>query len=344
MDRLIRAGQIIRSFFSSASPGLIQSFRSDEMAAKISEILKSQEFNVIQVDFTQMAGYLPAGCKIPSVLVEHDIMFKKYQRVFRVSKSPLVKLQALIDYYKVREFELGVCRKYDKIIGMSDDDKDLLQQFIPGLDVSVIPNGVDTAYFEPSGESRDLSKILFVGGMKNSPNLDAVNYFCEQMLPLIKKEIPSTRFWIMGKETDQALQPLLNDGEVKVAGYVDDIRPHLANCGVFVVPLRIAGGTRLKILEAMAAGCAVVSTSVGAEGLEVSDGKNILIADTPKEFVRAVVEVIDNADRQKRLGANARELVDSKYDWEAIASVHDDLYRSMARKEKIKRGKMVCLS
>lgn len=346
MDRLLLLKELIHSLFTKTPPQLIQSFDSQEMKLKIAEIMDANQFDLLQVDFTQMAGYLPDNCAIPSILVEHDVLFNKQRRLFQATSSPLIKVQALIDYFKVKKFELEACKRYTKIVTMSDEDRNLLLDCLPDLNITVIPNGVDANYFKTIHRTKDSREkeskdIVFVGWFRHTPNLDAVNYFYDKIFPLIKEAIPSCRFWIIGKYGPETLEHLVNDKNVVVPGYVEDIRPYLANCAVFVVPLRIAGGTRLKILEAMASGCAIVSTSVGAEGLEATDKKDILIGDTPKEFAEAVIKIIKDDDLRERLCRNARKLIESKYDWDNIAHIHNDLYFELAeRREDEKQNNM----
>lgn len=331
LDRLSRLGQIIYTPFTKETTSLVQSFDSPELTSKIDEVMREQDFDLVQVEFTQMAGYLPERCVIPSILIEHDIMFRKCYRFFQASSSPLIKTQTLIDYRKLREFELKACQKYDEIIVMSREDRGFLLKYQPDLNISVIPNGVDADNFK-TRRAGTPENIVFIGWMENTPNIDALNYFYHRIFPLIKRKTPQAKLVIIGKGAPQALQALYRDNSINFTGYVDDLRPYLANCAAFIVPLRIASGTRLKILEAMAAGCPIISTSIGAEGLELTDGKNILIADNPKTFASAVVEIMTNIELQKQLGHSAAKLAQDKYDWEIIARLQDNFYFGMVNK------------
>jgi glycosyltransferase involved in cell wall biosynthesis len=330
-DRCIRLSRVLKAPFTKTPSSLIQSYDSPKMKQKIGELLNSRIFDLLQIDFTQMAGYLPEPCPIPSVLVEQDIMFRKYGRSIQTSPSPLVEAQTIIDHLKVRQFELAACLKYDKIITMSDQDKDFLLKQEPDLDISVVPNGVDTSYFALLERNPRSKNLVFLGWMENTPNIDALNYFCDQIFPGIKAKIPDARLRIIGKSPPQILNKLCDDQSIEMTGYVDDIRPHLADCAVFIVPLRIASGTCLKILEAMAAGCPIVSTSIGAEGLDVTDSEDILIADHPEEFAQAVVRVMNNHALQKQLGQKARTLVQDKYCWDKIAELQTSIYLEIGR-------------
>ncbi len=333
-DRCIRLGRLVGAPLIKTPSGLVRSFDSPEMKGKIGSLLKTQSFDILQIDFTQMAGYLPESCTIPSILVEHDIMFKKHRRSIPMAHSPLVKAETLTDYFKVRRFELAACHKYHKIITMSEHDKVLLLEHGPDLDISVVPNGVNTAYFHPFDRRPDSKTLVFVGWMENPPNIDAVNYFNDQILPMITEQIPAARLRVIGKNPVKTLNLHTKAHNIEMMGYADDLRPYLADCAAFIVPLRIASGTRLKLLEAMAAGCPIVSTSIGAEGLEVTNLEHILIADDPREFAQAVVQLMRDTSLQNQLGNNAKALAQNKYDWEKIAQIQSRVYSEMGRRNE----------
>jgi glycosyltransferase involved in cell wall biosynthesis len=184
----------------------------------------------------------------------------------------------------------------------------------------VIPTGVDTKYFAPRPASAQASRrIVFTGSMDWLPNSDGVVYFCHEILPLIRRAEPDTTFTIVGRSPTPAVRRLVENEGIEVTGRVEDVRPYLQNAAVYVVPLRIGGGTRLKIFEAMAAGRAVVSTTIGAEGLPTEHGRHLLLADTPRDFADAVITLLRDPATRSAIEAEGRALVTGRYDWSAAA-------------------------
>ncbi|HGE72140.1 TPA: glycosyltransferase, partial [Candidatus Poribacteria bacterium] len=188
-------------------------------------------------------------------------------------------------------------------------------------------NGVDTDYFKPMDMKEDESQIVFVGSMDWQPNEDAVLYFCDQIFPLIKSDIPNVKFYIVGSNPTERVLKLKNIDGVIVTGLVDDVRSYMSQSAVFVVPLRIGGGTRLKILQALAMKKAVVSTSIGCEGLGLKHNEHLLISDDPIEFAKSVTLLIKDRELRYGLGEKGRKLVEDQYDWKAISMKLDALYR-----------------
>ena len=197
----------------------------------------------------------------------------------------------------------------------------MMQQQYGVENVYDVPTGVDTAFFRPSGElTLKPHNLVFTGSMDWLPNEDAIRYFTEQIMPRIRQEVPGVTLTVVGRDPYPGLVELSKrDSSVIVTGRVDDVRPYMEEAAVYVVPLRIGGGTRLKIYEAMAMEKAIVSTSVGAEGLPVTDGKEIFIADTPEQFAAAVVKLLTNPSFAKEVGEQARQTVVEKFGWSGVA-------------------------
>jgi glycosyltransferase involved in cell wall biosynthesis len=220
-------------------------------------------------------------------------------------------------------FERQTLARFDLVLAVSDADKQTFTRLYPGAlrsAVHVIPTGVDTAYFAPDPERQVRpSHMVFTGSMDWLPNEDGMVYFVRHILPHIRQAEPDATLSIVGRTPTPTVRRLGDERGVEVTGRVDDVRPHIATAAVFIVPLRIGGGTRLKIFEAMAMGKAVVSTTVGAEGLPVSHARNIAIADEPARFAHAVVRLMRDADARRRMEDEARKLVVERYDWSAVA-------------------------
>jgi glycosyltransferase involved in cell wall biosynthesis len=214
------------------------------------------------------------------------------------------------------------------VLTTSLDDRDLLAPHLDGTPMRVVPNGVDTDFFRPSTGREDPAGLLFTGAMNYAPNADGVLHFCTEILPAIHAAIPETSLAVVGRNPPPRIQGLGTD-KIAITGTVRDVRPWMHRAAVFVVPLRVGGGTRLKILEALACGRAVVSTALGCEGLDVTDGEDILIADTPAAFADAVVRCLRDPGLRQRLGSRGRTLVERRYRWDAIGRGLSDFYREM---------------
>jgi glycosyltransferase involved in cell wall biosynthesis len=204
---------------------------------------------------------------------------------------------------------------------------------VPGLEPAIVPNGVDMDYYtapvSPLGakEGPGASDLVFTAKMDFRPNVDAVLWFAQEVLPLIRRESPETRFWVVGKDPHPRLAVLAGDPGIRLTGWVDDVRPYIAAAAVYLVPLRIGGGTRLKVLEAMAMGKAIVSTTLGCEGFDLVPGQELAIADTPAAFASTVLTLLRDPEHRARLGDAARRFAGARYDWRSIVPLLERVYK-----------------
>jgi glycosyltransferase involved in cell wall biosynthesis len=210
-------------------------------------------------------------------------------------------------------------RRVSRTIAVSEVDREILQQLVPGADVRACPTGVDTDYFHP-GAPETPGNVVFVGAMDWKPNEDGAVYFAETMWPKIRAAVPNATFTIVGRNPDPRVRALAGKDGITVTGTVDDVRPYLGAASVVVVPLRVGGGTRLKIYEALAAGKAVVSTTIGAEGLPLEEGVHVVRADDPADFARTVIALLGDPARRRALGEAGRNLVETRYGWARVAA------------------------
>jgi glycosyltransferase involved in cell wall biosynthesis len=260
---------------------------------------------------------------------EYVLQQRAFETDVRHPRRWIGALYSFIQWQKLRRYEAAVCQRVDRVIAVSEADREILQKLAPGTEIAVIPNGVDTRAYDP-GQTYSLvlgpHSIVFTGKMDFRPNIDAVLWFCHQVLPLIKTQVPDVHFYIVGQKPPQRLRPLAEDPAVTLTGYVDDAKPYIAGAGVYAVPLRIGGGTRLKIMEAMALGKAIVSTSLGCEGYPLTSGRELVIADTPQQFAHYVSELLGDARRREELGRAGRRFVEERYDWRAIVPRLERIY------------------
>jgi polysaccharide biosynthesis protein PslH len=222
-----------------------------------------------------------------------------------------------MEFSKMLRYEQEMVRKFEHVIAVSEHDRRMMSAWVDAARITVVPTGVDLRQFRSSVQTGPVgSLVTFVGAMDWEPNIDAVEYFCQEIWPSVRSRVPSARFRIVGRNPDRRVQRLASES-VEVTGSVPTVVDHLRESAVVVVPLRIGGGTRIKIYEAMAAGKAVVSTSVGAEGLDVHHGEDIVLADTPTGFAESVSQLLSQAELRGRYEQAAADLA-SRYDWSAI--------------------------
>ncbi|MFQ6059008.1 MAG: glycosyltransferase [Anaerolineae bacterium] len=332
------------SVFLSPQPDMALRLPSAEFQARLEAWLRETAFDVIQVEGIEMAGYglgireqglgirgQRRGGRPLLVFDDHNAEYVLQQRAFETdARQPrrwVGAFYSLIQWQKLRRYEAQVCRAYDRVVAVSPADAQALHRLAPGLEISVVPNGVDTDYYRPPYPlSPDPYSLVFTGKMDFRPNVDAVLWFCQEILPLIGRERPAVRFTIVGRDPHPRVLALARDHRVTVTGYVEDVRPYIARAAVYVVPLRMGGGTRLKVLEAMAMGQAIVSTTLGCEGVDLTPGREAVLADTAPAFARQVVALLDDEERRRALGERARRLVEARYDWRAIVPKLEAVY------------------
>jgi len=253
-------------------------------------------------------------------------------RWFQTESNPVKKAYLGIQYPKLKAFEKAAMEKFDCCVVVSEKDKDLLREMGVKNNLAVVPNGTDTTFFKPMGRKKIENSVLWLGHMDVHTNKDAVLYFWREIFPLLQEQYPQVRIVFVGSSPPKEISDAAGrNGNIKVTGFVDDVRPYMDEAAVMIVPLRIGSGTRLKILDAMAMGKAIVSTSVGCEGLKVTHGENILIADKTEDFATQIVNVLKNEDIRLLLQINARCLSEL-YDWNTIMNKQEMIYDNIINK------------
>jgi sugar transferase (PEP-CTERM/EpsH1 system associated) len=305
----------------STLPYAIRKYRSVEMRHMIGVHAAPGRTDVIVCDFLAPAVNMPSSSSCPSVLFQHNVEAMIWQRHFEVQANPLKRLYLREQWRKMRSFERAACGRFDSVVAVSEEDREMMVRDYAVDDVYAIPTGVDIEFFRPTNTAaaQDHS-LVFTGSMDWLPNEDAIRYFTEQIMPLVRKELPGVKLTVVGRNPYPSLVSLSkSDSSIVVTGRVEDVRPYMEQAAAYVVPLRIGGGTRLKIYEAMAMEKPVISTSVGAEGLPVRDGVDLLLADTPEAFAKSVVAVLSDRSLAKRLGENAASEVRQRFGWAKVA-------------------------
>lgn len=316
----------LRSLVSRHSYEHLLLARRREFEARLQALVDSGGFDLMQVEFTQMAAFrprLPPG-RLRTVLDEHNIEFDIVKRTADAEVSAARRLYSAVDWRKLKHEERGAWRRFDGVCVTSQRDATILSELEPSTTVSVVPNGVDVDQFVPSSTAPDADSLLFFGAMNYYPNQDGINYFIEQIFPLILARRPQTKLWIVGPGPDSLLQ--LKSANIEVTGFVDRVEPYLDRASAVIVPLRLGGGTRLKIVEAMSKQKAIVSTRIGAEGIDVRHDDHALLADDPQGFADEVLRVLGDPALATRLGKSARELAEQRYSWPGLVRGLEQFY------------------
>ncbi len=327
----------------SALPDLATRLRSPDYRRKLDNLLEPGGFDLVQVEGLEMAPYamgirLRAGGRKPLVLfdahnAEHLLQRSAYRADLEDPRRWPAAAYSFIQWRKLLQYEQEVCRRVDGVVAASQADAAALHALEPSLRPRIIPNGVDTSLFgyrsRAGRTDGDGPTLVFTGTMDYRPNVDAAVWFCRRILPQIQRQHPAVRLLLVGRDPAPVVKDLAGPN-VMVTGQVDDVRPYLYQSDIFVAPLRMGSGTRLKVLEAMACGLPVVSTAIGVEGIAARPGQEVLTADRPPEFAAAVLELLGSPPRAQELATRARLLAEHCYDWKAILPQMNQVYESLA--------------
>lgn len=308
-----------RALFSN-TPYAIGRFSSTEMQNRIADQIATKTFDAIVCDTVYSAINLPESTQVPVVINTHNVEHLILERYAANESNPFKRKYALREAHVLRRWEQEVCNRAFLAMACSEDDRQLLKHLCPDLPITVVPNIVDVDDYSPATFSEDTT-VLFQGGMDWFPNRDAVSYFLDSIFPLLRKKVSGAKFVVAGRNpSDSFLRQYAGEPDVKFTGTVPDMREVIAKASVCVVPLRIGSGTRLKILEAAAMAKPIVSTKLGAEGLEFHHGGEIMIADGPEEFSAQIAELIQSPETARRMGEAARALVEERYSFAVLRS------------------------
>jgi len=284
-----------------------------------------ETFDIVVCDFLQPSVNVPENLPCAAVLFQHNVEAMIWKRHYEVQTNPAKKAYLYGQWRKSRAYEQAACRRFDTVIAVSREDREKMQREYNLKAVADVPTGVDTNYFHPTAKDetagRDPHNLVFTGSMDWLPNEDAIQYFTKQIMPLVKERVPDATLTVVGRNPYPSLVELgQRDASVIVTGRVEDVRPYMERAAAYIVPIRIGGGTRLKIYEAMAMEKPIISTTVGAEGLPVSDGVDLLLADTPAAFAGAIVRVLRDEAFARQLGARAAGIVREQFGWNKVAA------------------------
>jgi glycosyltransferase involved in cell wall biosynthesis len=316
-----------REFFLDLARNLVDplpyvqaKYRSEIMRGHVSRLAAAGELDVVISDFLTPSQNVPADLPCPTVLFQHNIETVLWERLYQNQESLPRRAYFYGQYLKMRRFEGQECRRYDAVATVSTNDSDALRRLHGIHDVFDVPTGVDTDYFSPGSAARDPDELVFTGSMDWMPNEDAMLFFAEKILPLVERAAPAVKVTVVGRNPTEKVVALARENKrFSLTGWVEDVRPYIDRGAVYIVPLRVGGGTRIKIYEAMAMARAVVSTTIGAEGLPVKDGDEIVLADEPQAFADGVVRLLRDREARARIESAARKAVVERFGWDKAA-------------------------
>jgi glycosyltransferase involved in cell wall biosynthesis len=322
-------------------PYTISKYLSNNIKKDILDLLKKNKFDIIVLNQLHTAYYgffIKEEFNLPVVLREQNVETIIMKRFYKNNKNLFIKFYAYLQYKKLYKYESKICEIFDRCIMITKNDEKIMKEINPYVNTSVISAGVDTSYFYPINIREEGYSLISVASMDWLPNIEAIEWFCKKILPLIKNEIPRVKLYVVGINPPNAIKKL-GGNNVIVTGFVEDVREYIAKCQIFIVPLKTGSGMRIKILNALAMEKAIVSTSIGCEGIEVTNGKNIYIADDKKEFAKKVIFLLNNKNERDRRGKEGLKLVKEKYQWEKIAEDTETEFKKIINENNIKNRK-----
>lgn len=317
----------------------VKEFANPEMKTILDAEVGSGKYDLVQFEYLEM-GYLARTVKhynIPMLLTNHEVQHAALSRHLEQNTfSYLERVELRYEWMKMLRFELRIASLFDAVVTFTDEDAKALNGYNPQLPVHVHNLGVDVHFFSSyDGTVKEPHSLVFVGYYRHYPNEDAMVYFCKEILPRIQEKMPDVKVYIVGAEPTQSVRGLHNGTSIIVTGKVEDIRPFIAQATVYIAPLRLGAGMRGKILEAWAMKKPVVATPVAVAGLQVYDGNNILIADTPNDFASQVLKLLGDQQLCERLGEGGLRTAQSRYDWQMLVRQHQEIYKEMFRRKNI---------
>jgi polysaccharide biosynthesis protein PslH len=324
----------------SSLPYAVSRFESKAVKERLAECIRTSSPDVVVCDFLDAAVNFPESMDVPVVLFQHNVESEIWRRHAETNRSLGRKQMYQLEFARMLRYEQQIVKKFDHVIAVSEHDRSLMSAWTDPSRISVVPTGVDVSRFKAANHTQTSQPlVLFIGAMDWEPNVDGVGYFCREVWPRVLSQMPAARFRIVGRNPDRRTHALAS-ASVEVTGSVPSVIEHLQQAAVVVVPLRIGGGTRLKIYEAMAAGKAVVSTTIGAEGLDVKHGTDIWLADDSEEFAGAIVRLMRDENTRHSLEVAAAETA-ARHDWPAVGAAFKKILLSVVSpRERQQLGEM----
>jgi glycosyltransferase involved in cell wall biosynthesis len=326
----------VKNFFSDL-PFVAQKYFDINAAKLIEDLIKEANIDLVHIDMLHLAKYIDKIESIPCILVNHNVESLRILRWSNFEKNPLLKHFLRFQYKKLKRFEKETCKNVNCCITVSTHDQDYLVNLCGTKNFITVPNGVDPDYFYQSNQNTLPYSMVWTGPMNDPYNSEGVNFFLKKIWPLIIRKLSKATVNFVGDSPVSLLKRLTKKKcNIRYTGYVRDVRPYVAEAAVFIAPLRSGSGTKIKVLNAMAMGKPVVTTSIGVEGIEAEIEKDILIADTEELFAEKVIYLLQHPNKCKEIGQNARKMIENKYDWKKIELKFRNIYSEVEKKYKQK--------
>lgn len=314
----------------TADPFSVNWAKSRAMRSQLRHLLESVKFDIVHFDTIGLAAYRDDVGAVPKILNHHNMESHLLRRRVEFETHPLKRFYYAREAEKLERYQQRVCPEFDVHLTVSEVDRERLLEFVPGIRAEVIANGVDVDYFRAGGLQQTPGNLVMASGMNWFPNRDAVLYMCDEIWPRLCAKMPDLSWTVVGASPPQRLLDLArHDSRITVTGFVDDVRPYLDRAEIYLCPMRDGGGTRLKILDALAMSKPIVSTTLGCEGIDVTPGVDVLLADTPDEFVEQVARLRSDSFLRQSIANAARELAIGRYSWDVIGSQLAGVYRCL---------------
>jgi glycosyltransferase involved in cell wall biosynthesis len=331
----------ISDFFFSEVPPYMCNTKSQKMRQTVADMTRRADYDVVIAEYTVMGQYVhrnpeinPRTKRVVSCHECYTIARKKVRDHYGVFSQQ--GFEAMMDLRGLETYEFEMYRQADKVLTLTAEERASLLKYDPSLDIEVVPHGVDTQYFIPRADQKQETAVGFLGNYPHDPNRDAVMHFLTKVWAELKKKVSGIKFYVIGRgPTKDLLAAAQEDPDIIVTGQVDDVREYLEKLKAFVAPIRLGKGFRGKILEAMAMGIPVVSTRLGAEGLALQDGDNIMLAENPKEFIRSIEQLFQDEELRHRIGINGRRLVEENYSWQKGVEILEGVLERLVRRDHI---------
>lgn len=328
---------VIRLF--SARPYTVTKYWNERASATIRELLSDRNYDLLHLDHLHTAEYgmrARAEFGVPTVLTAHNVETALWEQLARLEPHPVKRAYLRTQHRKMGAYESGAAGALEAVHVLSLEDADRIRRLAPRVRPVVIAPGVDVEYFTPPpGVEEEPGSVAFVGALDWLPNVEGVRWFHREAWPRVTEAVDRARLRLVGRRPPRSIRRLAfanSNMDVVITGRVPDVRPYMARAQVLIVPSRLGSGVRLKILNALAMGKAVVSTSKAAEGLDLTDGRHLLVADAAEEFARCVIRLLSDPAERRRLGSAGRELVRAHHRWEEAAERLERVYCRRVRR------------
>lgn len=326
---------------ASSLPYAISKYRSDRLRHEIIATARDRGVDVLVCDFLAPSQNVPDSLPCRTVLFQHNVEAAIWKRHVEVRHNPLARAYFREQWRRMERFERQECRRFDRVVAVSRTDAEAIEREYGVRDVADVPTGVDIEYFRPAGRAPlEPRNLVFTGSMDWLPNEDGITWFAADVLPRIQARMPDVTLTVVGRNPPPAIQALAaRDSRVRVTGSVPDVRPWMEAAPVFVVPLRVGGGTRLKIFEALAMERALVSTTIGAEGLPLEHERHALIADTSDDFAQRVIDLLEDPPAATRLAQAGAAYVRQHFGWDGVAEAFAEIVAAPSRAQVAGRAR-----